>query len=69
MKNFHQNNLPFISVIVPCLNEERFISKCLDSILKQDYPKERLEVLIVDGMSKDRTREIVKQYITKHSFL
>lgn len=59
-----QKNLPFISVIIPCLNEERFISDCLNSILANDYPKEKLEVLVVDGMSKDKTREIIKKFQT-----
>jgi len=59
----------FVSVIVPCLNEEQFIEKCLDSILGQDYPKEKMEILAVDGMSKDRTREIVGDYTKKYSFV
>ncbi len=50
----------FVSVIVPCRNEERHIAECLDSIVANDYPKDRLEILVVDGMSKDKTREIVK---------
>ena len=54
--------LPFVSIIIPCRNEEKFIGKCLDSILAQDYPKDRLEVLVVDGMSEDGTREIVERY-------
>ena len=56
------NALAFVSVIVPCLNEERHIAECLESILANDYPKEKLEVLVVDGMSKDKTREIVKRF-------
>ncbi|MBU4298553.1 glycosyltransferase family 2 protein [Patescibacteria group bacterium] len=56
------NNLPFVSIIIPCRNEEKFIGKCLDSILEQDYPKEKLEVLVVDGMSEDKTREIIKNF-------
>ncbi len=52
----------FISIIVPCRNEERFIGICLESILNQDYPKDKLEILVVDGMSKDRTREIVRNF-------
>ena len=59
-------NLPFVSVIIPCRNEERFILKCLDSIISNDYPKERLEVLVIDGMSEDKTREILKEYIKKY---
>ncbi|PJA62153.1 MAG: glycosyl transferase [bacterium (Candidatus Ratteibacteria) CG_4_9_14_3_um_filter_41_21] len=54
--------LPFVSIIIPCRNEEKFIGKCLDSIIAQDYPKDRLEVLVVDGMSEDGTREIVERY-------
>lgn len=61
--------LPTVSVIVPCLNEEKFISSCLESIIKNDYPKEKLEVLVVDGMSEDKTREIVRNYSKKYSFL
>ena len=50
----------FVSVIVPCLNEERHIEECLESIIANDYPKDKLEILVVDGYSKDKTREIVK---------
>ena len=50
-----------LSVICPIYNEEKYIGKCIESILKQDYPKDDLEVLFVDGMSTDRTREIVEK--------
>jgi glycosyltransferase involved in cell wall biosynthesis len=49
-------------VIVPCRNEERHIATCLESILANDYPKERMEILVLDGMSEDGTREIVASY-------
>ena len=62
-------NSPFVSIIIPCRNEEKFISKCLDSIVAQDYPKDKIEVLVVDGRSTDRTREIVKEYIQRYSFI
>lgn len=52
----------FVSIIIPCLNEERFIERCLKSLTRQSYPKDRMEILAVDGMSKDRTRGIVKKY-------
>lgn len=55
-------SLPKLSVIVPCRNEERFIAGCLDSILKNDYPAGRLEVIVVDGMSADATWQIIKAY-------
>ena len=57
---------PFVSIIVPCRNEEGYVGKCLESILGSDYPQERLEVLVVDGASDDRTREIVKRYSERH---
>lgn len=50
-----------VSIIIPCRNEEKFIAKCLDSIIGQDYPKDSLEILVVDGMSEDKTREIVNK--------
>ncbi|GAI34864.1 unnamed protein product, partial [marine sediment metagenome] len=52
----------FVSVVVAVRNEERYIRECLDSLLAQDYPRNRYEVLVVDGRSTDRTREIVEGY-------
>lgn len=52
----------FVSIIVPSRNEERFIADCLKSILNQDYPKDKLEILVVDGNSTDKTREIVESF-------
>ncbi|HCM36468.1 MAG: hypothetical protein A3J30_04625 [Candidatus Wildermuthbacteria bacterium RIFCSPLOWO2_02_FULL_47_9c] len=52
----------FVSIIVPCFNEERHIAECLDSILANNYPAGKAEILVVDGMSKDRTREIIQRY-------
>ena len=61
--------LSFVSIIIPARNEEKYIGKCLNSILGQDYPKENLEVLVVDGMSDDKTGEIVKAYSGKYPFI
>lgn len=58
-----------LSVICPIYNEEKYITKCIDSILAQDYPKDDLEVIFVDGMSKDRTREIVAEYTERYPFI
>ena len=52
--------LPFVSIVIPCLNEERFIERCLESALVTDYPGDRFEILVVDGMSDDRTRAVVR---------
>lgn len=62
-------NPPLISIIVPTLNEERYIAQCLDSILEAMYSKEKMEVIVVDGMSQDKTREIVQEYHKKYSFI
>lgn len=58
-----------LSVIVPIYQEEKYIAKCIDSMLSQDYPKDDLEIILVDGMSKDRTREIVATYTAKYPFI
>jgi len=64
-----KNNLPLVSVIIPCRNEEKYIGKCLDTILEQDYPKKKIEVLIIDGRSEDNTKEIIKNYSEKFPFI
>ena len=55
----------FISVIIPCRNEEKFIAGCLDCVLGQDYSLEQMEILIVDGGSTDDTRKILEAYAQK----
>lgn len=57
---------PLVTVILPCRNEVRYIAACLDSILAASYPPDRLEILVVDGMSDDGTREAVTQYAAQH---
>lgn len=58
-----------ISVVCPIYNEEKYIGSFIESILKQDYPKEDLEILLVDGMSKDKTRDIIANYAEKYPCL
>jgi glycosyltransferase involved in cell wall biosynthesis len=53
--------LPLVSVVVICRNEEGFIRACLESVLSWECPGYRLEILVVDGCSTDRTRQIVQQ--------
>lgn len=53
---------PLVSVIVPCRNEEAYIAECLNSIRANDYAAERFEVLVVDGVSDDGTRNVLEQY-------
>ncbi len=53
---------PFVSVVVGIRNEERFIEECIESLLKLDYPQNYYEILIVDGMSTDKTQDLVQKY-------
>ena len=55
------------AVIIPTLNEEKFIARCLDSVICQSYPFEDMDVMVIDGGSKDRTIEIVQEYQKKYS--
>ncbi len=55
-------DLPKISFVIPVLNEEKRIKKCLDSIKKQKYNWNKIEVLVVDGGSTDKTVNIVKEF-------
>jgi len=69
MNNYHKKTTSLLSVIVPCRNEEKSIGKCLECMIAQDYDKDKFEVLVVDGMSEDGTREIVKRYIKQHPLI
>ena len=59
----------FVSVIIPIRNEEKYIYECLESIIAQSYPKDKLEVLLVDGLSDDNTRQIINEFSKKHQFI
>jgi len=56
------NRHPSINVIIPTLNEEKALEDCLKPILRQDYPKGKLKITIVDGGSIDSTVKIAKKY-------
>ncbi|WP_122979547.1 glycosyltransferase family 2 protein [Actinoplanes teichomyceticus] len=53
---------PYVSIVVPCWNEGRFVGRFLDSVKAQTYPADRVEILLVDGMSADGTRAIVREH-------
>jgi succinoglycan biosynthesis protein ExoA len=53
---------PFVSVMIPMRNEAASIGGCLDSVLAQDYPPDRFEVIVVDGESTDESPHIVGRY-------
>jgi len=58
-------DLPKVTIIIPCRNEKKFIGKCLDSLIAQDYPKDKLEILVLNGMSTDKTKTVVEGYSRK----
>ena len=62
-------NAPLVSVIIPCRNEARTMGECLDSVLGNGYPKDLMEVLVIDGMSTDGTREIVSRYSAAYPYI
>ena len=55
---------PLVSIVIPCLNEESYIVALLDSLAAQDYGPDGIEILVSDGGSTDRTRELVRGYLS-----
>lgn len=58
-------NIPYISIIVPTKNEECQIEVCIQSLLTQEYPKDKYEIIVVDGDSSDNTTKIMGVYPVK----
>ncbi len=61
--------MPLVSIIIPCFNEESTIFSLLQAILEQDFPTNELEVVIADGMSTDRTRQRIDEFIQQKTGL
>lgn len=61
----NNKDLPIVSFIIPTLNAQRYLSRCLGSIAEQNYPKSRYEILVVDGGSQDKTRLIAQKFRAK----
>jgi glycosyltransferase involved in cell wall biosynthesis len=60
------NAYPFVSVLMPVRNEASFMERSLGAVLRQDYPAERIEILVIDGMSTDGTRAVVRGFQENH---
>jgi cellulose synthase/poly-beta-1,6-N-acetylglucosamine synthase-like glycosyltransferase len=57
---------PFVSIAIPAYNEEKNIRETIESVLKLDYPREKMEILVVDDGSRDKTSEIVRRIIKEN---
>ncbi|MDX1520800.1 MAG: glycosyltransferase, partial [Anaerolineae bacterium] len=55
-----------VSIIIPLRNEKKYITRCLDKVLAQDYPPELIEIICVDGLSDDGTRQMLETYAARH---
>ena len=62
-----ESSLEFVSIVVPVRNEQRYIKATLEMLLRQEYPEEGFEILVVDGRSDDATRDIVKRIARIHT--
>jgi glycosyltransferase involved in cell wall biosynthesis len=60
--DINRDRMPLVSVIVPCYNEESTIGLLLDALYGQTFPQEEMEVVIADGLSTDRTCDIIETY-------
>ncbi|MDE2321483.1 MAG: glycosyltransferase [candidate division NC10 bacterium] len=58
-----------VSIVVPCRNEAGSIEGCLRSLASDSYPKNQLEILVVDGESHDGTQEVVERMARQHGFV
>jgi|SRR5579859_1685377 len=65
MKAVNQHELPNVSFIVPTLNADFILERCLQAIRSQNYPKEKVEIVIADAGSNDRTLNIARRYKAK----
>ena len=60
---------PSISLIIPCLNSENCIKRCLDSVIELDYPRDMLNIFVVDNGSTDRTAEVLSSYRVNYLYM
>ena len=70
MKPVHTDNMmsstqPLVSIIIPTYNYAKFIGEAIDSVLLQNYPREKVEIIVVDDGSTDNTAEVLASFIDK----
>ncbi|MFZ8856528.1 MAG: glycosyltransferase, partial [Candidatus Nanopusillus sp.] len=65
--NYEIKEYPKVSIIVPAYNEGKNIKNTLERLIDLEYPKDKLEIIVVDDGSKDNTYEIAKEYEEKYN--
>lgn len=55
-----------VSIVMPCYNEEEHIGEAIEALLKLDYPKDKLEIIIVDDKSTDSSAKVIREYTKKY---
>ena len=69
MEIINDDSAIIVSVVMPVYNEAKYIEKCIDSLLMQDYPVSKMEWIFVDGGSQDNTVDLLKGYQSKYPTL
>ena len=65
-KNMSTGKSIAVSVIIPVYNEERYIQRCIESLINQSYPRDKMEWIVIDGNSDDRTYEILSHFLGQY---
>lgn len=66
---YKDSELPTVSILVACRNEEQNIEQCIQSLIELNYPKDKLKIIIGNDQSEDNTLKIAKQYAREYSFI
>ncbi len=61
-----ENNLPLVSVVVPCYNHEKYVKETIESIINQTY--KNIELIVIDDGSKDNSVQVIQEMADKHGF-
>jgi len=64
-----ESELPTVTILVACRNEEHNIENCLRSLIDLNYPKEKLKILVGNDQSEDNTLKIARQFESKYDFI
>ena len=65
LKKIEIKRFPFVSIVVPVLNEEKNIIWTLDSLVNMNYPRDKIEIIVVNDASTDNSRGEILDYISK----